>query len=66
MGCSWVERHITLDRTMWGSDHLSSVEPNGLFKLVKGIRDIEKSFGNYGPRELMSGEIQKKKSLRNK
>ena len=42
MGASWVERHVTLDRTMWGSDQLASVEPQGIIKLVRGIRDIEK------------------------
>ena len=41
MGVKWIERHITLDRTMWGSDHKASIEPSGLIKLVKGIRDIE-------------------------
>ena len=64
MGASWVERHITLDRTMWGSDHLSSVEPMGLMKLVKGIRDIEKSLGEGGPRELFDSEMKKRKALR--
>lgn len=66
MGCNWIERHITLDRTMWGSDHLASVEPQGLLKLVKGIRDIEKSYGEYGPRKVLQSELEKKKSLRPK
>jgi len=64
MGSSWVERHITLDRTMWGSDQLASVEPIGLMKLVKGIRDIEKSFGTRAPREVLGSELDKRKSLR--
>jgi N-acetylneuraminate synthase len=64
MGCQWIERHLTLERTMWGSDHLASVEPQGFIKLVKGIRDIEKSMGNYGPREIMEGERGKMNSLR--
>ncbi len=38
LGATILERHITLDRTMWGSDHLASVEPQGLIKLVKGER----------------------------
>lgn len=65
MGVSWIERHLTLDRSMWGSDHLSSVEPVGLFKLVRGIRDIESalSSGN-SPRVLLKGEDAKKSSLR--
>ena len=52
MGVTWVERHITLDRTMWGSDQIASVEPSGLFKLVKGIRDIESALGGNSKRIL--------------
>lgn len=65
LGATWIERHITMDRNMWGSDQQSSVEPVGLFKLVKGIRDIEKSI-QYpsGPRIEFKGELDKKKSLR--
>lgn len=64
MGVEWIERHITLDRTLWGSDQMASVEPQGLIKLVKGVRDIEKSMGGYGPREVIGGELEKMKSLR--
>jgi N-acetylneuraminate synthase len=65
MGVTWIERHITLDREMWGSDHKSSVEPSGLFKLVKGIRDIEKALSiPMGKRYLFGGEKEKLKSLR--
>jgi N-acetylneuraminate synthase len=65
LGVEWVERHITLNHHMWGSDHLSSLEPSGLFKLVKGIRDIEKSFSiPTGPRVLTEGEKPKRESLR--
>lgn len=66
MGCGWIERHITLDRNMWGSDQMASVEPQGVIKLVKGIRDIERAFGNYGLRVVKSGELSKKESLRSK
>ena len=64
MGATWVERHITMDRTMWGSDHLASVEPIGLMKLTKGIRDIEKSMGSGGPRVVSECELPKRESLR--
>ena len=64
LGAEYIERHITLERTMWGSDQISSVEPSGLIKLVKGIRDIEKSFGNNGPRKVTIGEMGKLRSLR--
>ena len=64
LGVEWVERHITIDRTMWGSDQMSSVEPHGLIKLVKGIKDIEKSLGTKGPRTVLGTELEKRKSLR--
>lgn len=65
LGATWVERHITLDHTMWGSDQSSSIEPNGLFKLVKGIRDIEKAM-QYEPqaRILFEDENKKRQTLR--
>ena len=65
LGVTWVERHITLDRNSWGSDHSSSIEPSGLFKLVKGIRDIEKAMQYQpGPRKQFDKENFKKTSLR--
>ena len=67
MGATWIERHVTLDRNMWGSDQSSSIEPSGLIKLVKGIRDIEKATQyDVGPRRQFKGENAKKKSLRKK
>lgn len=65
LGAKWVERHITLNHNMWGSDHLSSLEPAGLFKLVKGIKDVEKSISQPdGPRILLQEEQSKRNSLR--
>jgi N-acetylneuraminate synthase len=64
LGSTWVERHVTLDRTMWGSDQMASVEPIGLIKLVKGIRTIEASLGIRGPRVVQGSELEKRKSLR--
>lgn len=46
LGASIIERHITLDRTMEGSDHMASIEPQGLFKLVSGIRELEAAYGD--------------------
>ncbi|MCT1479636.1 N-acetylneuraminate synthase family protein [Microbacterium sp. p3-SID336] len=46
MGAVAVERHITLDRTMWGSDHAASLEPTGLEHLVRDIRVIESAVGD--------------------
>ena len=65
LGASWVERHITLDRNMWGSDQKSSIEPSGTYKLVKGIRDIERATKyEPGERRLFKGENAKRVSLR--
>jgi N-acetylneuraminate synthase len=46
LGACFVERHITLDRAMWGSDHAASLEPNGINRLVRDIRLIESSMGD--------------------
>ena len=65
MGSQWVERHITLDRRMWGSDQSSSINPEGVFKLIRGIRSIEMA-QKYepGPRKQFEGENYKKQCLR--
>ncbi|MAG27237.1 N-acetylneuraminate synthase [Candidatus Pacearchaeota archaeon] len=64
LGAMWIERHITLDQNMWGSDQQASVGPTGIIKLVRGIRSIEESLGTGGPRVVLSGEKLKRKSLR--
>lgn len=46
LGACFVERHITLDRAMWGSDQAASVETMGFMRMVRDIRIIEKSFGD--------------------
>jgi N-acetylneuraminate synthase len=66
LGAEWIERHITLKRTMWGSDQMASVEPHGLMKLVKGIRSVEASLGSGGPRQVLGSELIKRESLRGK
>jgi len=63
LGASIIERHITLDRNMEGSDHLSSVTPWGLHKLVSGIRDLENAFGD-GKLKVEQSEESAKKKLR--
>ncbi|MCZ7557991.1 MAG: N-acetylneuraminate synthase family protein [Bacteroidia bacterium] len=62
-GATFVERHITLDRAMWGSDHAASVEIVGLYRLVSNIRDIERSLGD-GVKRVYESEIAPKKKLR--
>ncbi|OUV98767.1 MAG: N-acetylneuraminate synthase [Betaproteobacteria bacterium TMED156] len=63
LGATILERHITLDRTMWGSDHLSSVEPQGLIKLVSGVRELELAYGD-GVKRVTEGEKPSRKKLR--
>jgi len=63
LGATILERHITLDRTMWGSDHLASVEPQGLIKLVRGVRELELSYGD-GVKKVTDGELPSRKKLR--
>lgn len=68
MGIDGIERHICLSHDDWGSDQSSSVEiVPGLFKLVKGVRDIEKAMQYQpGPRILFDNELKKKDTLRPK
>ena len=63
LGASSIERHITLDRTMYGSDQAASVEPSGLFKLVRDIRIIEKALGT-GIKTITEKEKSVKENLR--
>ncbi|MCF8307121.1 MAG: N-acetylneuraminate synthase family protein [Ignavibacteriales bacterium] len=64
LGASFIERHITLDRAMWGTDQAASVEIGGFFKLVKDIRDIEKALGDGRKRVYKSEENSMKKLRR--
>ncbi|MBN1992873.1 MAG: N-acetylneuraminate synthase family protein, partial [Anaerolineae bacterium] len=63
LGATFVERHITLDRAMWGSDQAASVEIIGLHNLVRNIRDIEKSLGN-GVKRVYPSEMNALQKLR--
>jgi N-acetylneuraminate synthase len=55
LGACYVERHITLDRAMWGSDHSASIEPGGFERLVKYIRVTESSLGD-GEKQVYDSE----------
>lgn len=46
LGACFIERHITMDRAMWGSDHAASLEPNGITRLVRDVRLVEQSMGD--------------------
>ncbi|MDX2054778.1 MAG: N-acetylneuraminate synthase family protein [Polyangiaceae bacterium] len=63
MGATFVERHITLDRAMWGTDHAASVELSGLQRLVAQVRDIEKAFGD-GIKRVYPSEVPYREKLR--
>ncbi|MFG2621953.1 N-acetylneuraminate synthase family protein [Streptomyces sp. NPDC048507] len=63
MGACAVERHITLDRAMWGSDQAASVEPGGLARLVRDIRTIETALGD-GVKRVYASELGPMKKLR--
>ena len=63
MGATFVERHITLDRSMWGSDQAASVEPQGLARLVRDVRVISEAMGD-GVKQIYDGERTAMKKLR--
>jgi len=63
LGAEVVERHVTLDKSMWGSDQLCSVEPHGMFKLARGIKELELALGD-GIKVVTEDEKKKRKTLR--
>jgi N-acetylneuraminate synthase len=65
LGASSIERHITLDRTWYGHDQTASLEPQGIHRLVRDIRILEKILGN-GKKKILPSEIPNQKKLRQK
>jgi N-acetylneuraminate synthase len=63
LGATFVERHITLDRAMWGTDQAASVEIVGMSRLVKDIHDIEKALGD-GIKKVYESEQKNIQKLR--
>lgn len=63
LGAVFVERHITLDRAMWGTDHSASVEPSGLKRLVRDIRVVEQALGD-GRKVVYESEVPIRTKLR--
>lgn len=63
LGACMIERHITLDRAMWGSDQAASVEPQGLMKLIRDVRVIEDALGD-GVKRVTADEVPIMKKLR--
>jgi len=56
LGASCIERHITVDRALWGSDQAASLEPNGISRLVRDIRLVEQAMGD-GVKRVLEREI---------
>ena len=63
LGARFIERHITLDRAMWGSDQAASIEPGGMHRLVRDIRVIEKAIGD-GVKRVYESELPIRQKLR--
>jgi N-acetylneuraminate synthase len=63
LGACIVERHITTDRSLWGSDHAASLEPNGINRLVRDIRLVETSMGD-GVKAVVASEVPIMQKLR--
>lgn len=63
LGATFVERHITLDRAMWGSDHAASVEPDGFRRLVRHVRAVESALGD-GVKQVYESELPIRAKLR--
>ena len=63
LGITSLERHITLDRSMYGSDQAASVEPSGLRQLVGAVRKIEQAMGD-GEKKIIDAEIPIARKLR--
>lgn len=63
LGAEFIEFHITLDRSMWGTDQASSIEPEGVYKIMKYIRNIEQGMGD-GNKRIMERELPIMERLR--
>ncbi|ACF15023.1 N-acetylneuraminate synthase [Chloroherpeton thalassium ATCC 35110] len=63
LGATFIERHITLDRAMWGTDQAASVEVGGMMRLVSNTRDIEAALGD-GVKKVYESELGPRKKLR--
>lgn len=63
LGATFIERHVTLDRAMWGSDQAASVEPAGLQRLVRDIRVVERALGD-GVKKVYESELKPMQRLR--
>jgi N-acetylneuraminate synthase len=63
LGACIVERHVTLDRSMWGSDQAASLEPNGIMRVIRDIRLVEMAMGD-GFKTVLPSEVPVMQKLR--
>ena len=63
LGATFIERHVTLDRAMWGTDQAASIEPGGLAKLVEDVRKVERALGD-GVKRVYESELAPMAKLR--
>ena len=63
LGATSIERHLTLDRAMYGSDQAASLGPEGFFRLVRDVRTTDKILGD-GKKRIWDSELPAKKKLR--
>jgi N-acetylneuraminate synthase len=63
MGATSIERHITLDRSMYGSDQSASLEPEGLFRMIRDVKNLNKILGD-GKKRIWDSELPARKKLR--
>jgi N-acetylneuraminate synthase len=63
LGAAMIERHITLDRAMWGTDQAASVEPHGFKRMVRDLRVIEAAMGD-GTKRVYESEMPILQKLR--
>ena len=65
LGACVIERHLTLDRSLWGSDQAASLEPNAFERMVKYIRALDQMLGD-GKKVVYESEVPIKEKLRRK
>ena len=63
LGATSIERHITLDRALYGSDQAASLGPEGIYRMVRDVRTIDKILGD-GKKRIWDSELPAKKKLR--
>jgi N-acetylneuraminate synthase len=63
LGATSIERHLTLDRAMYGSDQAASLGPEGFFRMVRDVRNLDKILGD-GKKKIWDSELPAKKKLR--